>query len=79
MEWECVEEEGWTAVARQELEAQVALEVSVAAGEATVVDSEDVAVWIGEASVGPDVEGHPWTEWVAEAEEGWAHQVERWI
>lgn len=79
--WECVEAEVWTAVGRRELEAQVApggLEVSVEAGEVTVVDSEDAVEWIGEVSVGPDVEDHPWTEWVAEVEEEWARQVEKW-
>lgn len=79
VEWECVEAEAWTVAGRQELEAQVALEVSVEAGEATAVDSEDVVEWIGEVSVGPGVEDHPWTEWVAEVEEEWVHQVARWI
>lgn len=79
VEWECVEAEVWTVVGRRELEAQVAPGVSVEAGEATVVDSEDVVEWIGEVSVGPVVEDHPWTEWVAEVEEEWAHQVARWI
>lgn len=79
VEWECVEAEVWTAVAQRGLEAQVAPEVSVEAGEATVVDSEDVVEWIGEVSVGLGVEDHRWTEWVAEVEEEWAHQVARWI
>lgn len=79
VEWECVEAEVWTVVGRQELEAQVALEVSVEAGEATVVDSGGVVEWIGEVSVGPGVADHPWTGWVAEVEEEWAHQVARWI
>lgn len=78
VEWECVEAEVWTVVGQREQEAQVALEVSVEAGEVTEVASEDVG-WIGEVSVGPGVEDHPWTEWVAEVEEEWAHQVERWI
>lgn len=78
VEWECVEVEVWTVVGRRELEAQVALEVSVEAGEATAVDSEGVVEWIGEVSGGLDVEDHPWTEWVAEVEEEWAHQVARW-
>lgn len=78
VEWECVEAEVWTAVGQQEPEVQAAQEVSVEAGEATEVASEDVE-WIGEVSVGLGVEDHPWTEWVAEAEEEWAHQVERWI
>lgn len=79
--WECVEAEVWTAVGRQELEAQEAPggpEVSVEAGEVTEVDSEDAVEWIGEVSVGPDVEDHPWTEWVAEVEEEWVRQVEKW-
>lgn len=79
VEWGCVEAEGWTVVGRQEPEAQVVLEVSVEVGEATAVDSEDGGEWIGEVSVEPGVEDHPWTEWVAEGEEEWAHQVERWI
>lgn len=79
VEWECVEAEVWTGVDLQELEALVALEVSVEAGEATVVDSGDVVEWTGEVSEELGVEDHPWTEWVAEAEEEWAHQVARWI
>lgn len=80
VEWECVEAEVWTAVGRREPEAQVAPEVSVVeVGEATVEDSEDEVEWIGEVSVGPGVEDHPWTEWVAEVDEGWAHQVAKWI
>lgn len=79
VEWECVEAEVWTVVGQRELEAQVALEVSVEAGEVTEVDSEDVVEWIEVVSVGPGVEDHPWTEWVAEVEEEWAHQVARWI
>lgn len=78
VEWECVEAEVWTVVAQQELGVQVAPEVSVEVGEATVADSEDAVEWIGEVSVGPGVEDHPWTEWVAEVEEEWAHQVARW-
>lgn len=77
--WECVEAEAWTAGGQLELEAQVAPEVSVEAGEATAVDSEDVVEWIGEVSVGPGVEDHPWTVWVAEVEEEWAHLEARWI
>jgi len=79
VEWECVEAEAWTVVGQQGQVAQVAPEVSVEAGEATVVDSEDAVEWIGEAFVGLGVEDHPWTEWVAEVEEEWAHQVARWI
>jgi len=79
VEWECVEAEVWTAVGQQELEAQVAPEVSVEAGEVTVVDSEGAGEWTGVASVGPGVEDHLWTEWVAEVEEEWGHQVARWI
>lgn len=78
VEWECVEAEVWTAEGQQELEAQAALEVSVEVGEAIAEDSEDVVEWIEEASAGPDVVDHQWTEWVAE-EGGWAHQVARWI
>lgn len=78
VEWECVVAEVWTVVGQQELEAQAALEVSVEAGEETVVDSEDVEEWIGEVSAGRGVEVHPWTEWAAEVEEEWAHQVARW-
>lgn len=77
--WECVEVEAWTAAGQLVLEAQVAREVSVEAGEATAVDSEDVVEWIGEVSVGPGVEDHPWTEWVAEVEEEWARLEARWI
>lgn len=79
VEWECVEAEEWTVVGQRELEAQVDLEVSVEAGEVTVVDSEDAVEWIGEVSVGPGEADHLWTEWVAEVEEEWAHQGERWI
>lgn len=78
-EWECVGEEVWIVVGRRELEAQVALEGSVEAGAAIAVDSEGAVEWIGVVSVGPGVEGHLWTEWVAEEEEEWAHQVARWI
>lgn len=80
--WECVGAEAWTVVGQPEPEAQealVVLEDSVEAGEATEEDSEAVAGWTEEVSVGPAVEDHPWTEWVAEVEEEWAHQVERWI
>lgn len=77
-EWECVEAEVWTVVGRPELEAQVAPEGSVEAGAAIAVDSEGAEEWIGVASEGPGVEDHPWTEWVAEEEEEWAHQA-RWI
>lgn len=79
VEWECVVAEVWTVVVQQELGAQGAPEVSVAVGGATEVDSEDVVEWTGEGSAGPDVEDHQWTEWVAEVEEEWDHQVERWI
>lgn len=78
-EWECVAAEVWTAVGQRELGAQVAPEVSVEAGEVTAADSEDAEEWIGEVSVGRGVEDPPWTEWAAEVEEEWAHQVERWI
>lgn len=80
--WECAGAEAWTVAGQLEPEAQEALvgpEVSVEAGEATEEDSEDAVEWIGEVSAGPAVEDHPWTEWVAEVEEEWAHQVERWI
>lgn len=79
VEWECVEAEVWTVVGQQESVALVAQEVSVEDGEETVVDSGDVVEWTEEASVGPDVEDRLWTEWVAEVEEEWDHQVERWI
>lgn len=79
VEWECVEAEVWTAEGQQELEDPVAPEVSVEAGEVTVVDSEDAVEWIGEVSVGLDVEDHRWTAWAAEVEEEWVHQVARWI
>lgn len=77
--WECAEAEVWTAVARPELEAQVALEGSAVAGEVTAVASEDVVEWIGAGSAVQGVEDHPWTEWVAEVEEEWAHLGARWI
>lgn len=79
VEWECVEEEAWTAVGQQELVALVDQEVSVEAGEETAVVSGGVVEWTEEDSVGPGVEDHLWTEWVAEVEEEWDHQVERWI
>lgn len=79
VEWECVEAEVWTVVDPQELEVQVVPEASVVAGEATVVDSEAVVEWIGEVSVVPGVEDHPWTEWAVEGEEEWDPQVARWI
>lgn len=78
-EWECVEAEVWTVVGLQEAEVLVALEVSVDPGVATVEASEGVVGWIGEVSVEQVVGAHPWTEWVAEVEEEWAHQVARWI
>ena len=78
-EWECVEAEVWTVVGRQELVAQVALEGFVEAGVAIAVDSGAAVEWTGVASEGPVVEDHPWTEWVAEEDEEWAHQVARWI
>lgn len=68
VEWECVEAEVWTAVGRQELAVQEVLEVSVEAGEVTVVDSEDVVEWTGEVSVVLGVEDHPWTEWAVEVD-----------
>lgn len=77
--WECAEVEAWTAAGRLEPEAPVGPEDSAEAGEATEEDSEVAAGWTGEVSAGPAVEDHPWTEWVAEVEEEWAHQVERWI
>lgn len=80
--WECVEAEAWTVVGQLEPEAQealVGLEDSVEDGEVTEEDSEGAVGWTGEVFVGPAVEDHPWTEWVAEVEEEWAHQVERWI
>lgn len=82
VEWECVVAEVWTVVVQQEPEGPVdpaALEDSVEAGEVTEVDSEDVVEWTGEGSVGPAVEDHRWTEWVAEVEEEWDHQGARWI
>lgn len=78
-EWECVEAEVWTVVGRQELEAQVVLEGFVEAGVVIAVDSGAAVEWTGVDSEGPVVEDHPWTEWVAEEDEEWAHQVARWI
>lgn len=69
----------WTAVGRQESEAQVDPVVSVEVGEVTAVDSEAAVEWTGEASVEPGVEDRPWTEWVVEGEEEWDHLVARWI
>lgn len=80
--WECVVAEAWTVVGQLEAEAQGALvgpEDSVEVGAATEEDSEGVAGWTEEVSVVPAVEDRPWTEWVAEAEEEWARQAERWI
>lgn len=79
MEWECVAAEVWTAVAQQEPAAQEVLAVSEAAGAVTAVGLEVVEAWTEEASVALDGEDPLWTEWAAEAEEEWAHQVERWI
>lgn len=79
--WECAGAEAWTAAGQPELEAQeapVGPEDSEEAGEATEEDSEAAVGWSGEVSAAPAVEDHPWTGWVAEVEEGWAHQVERW-
>lgn len=72
--------EVWTAVAQQEPAAQEVLAVSEAAGAVTAVGLEEVVeAWTEEASVALDGEDPLWTEWAAEAEEEWAHQVERWI
>lgn len=74
--WGCAAAGAWTAVVRQEdLGAPV---VSGEAGEATAADSEDEVEWTGEASVERAAGDHPWTGWVAEADEGWAHLEERW-
>lgn len=78
VEWECVEAGEWIVVDQLELEGQVVLGVSVEVGEVTVVDSEDAEEWIGEDSAVLDVEGPPWTAWVAEVGEEWGHQEERW-
>lgn len=79
VEWECAEGAAWTAVGQLASGAQVVLEASVEVGEATVVDSEVGVEWIEEVSVESGVEDHQWTAWVAEVEEEWAPQVERWI
>lgn len=76
--WECVEAEAWTVVAQQAPGVQVAPEVSEVAGVATAEDSEGVE-WKEGDFVDSAVEDLPLTEWVAEVEEEWAPQVERWI
>lgn len=76
---ECVGAEVWTVVDQQASVGQVDPVDSVAVGEVTVVDSEDVEEWTGEGSVELGVEDLPWIEWVAEGEEEWDHLVVRWI
>lgn len=78
-EWECVAAEVWTAEGQQAPAVQEVLGVSEAAGAVTAVGLEVAEAWTGEASVVLDEEVPLWTEWAAEVEEEWAHQVERWI
>lgn len=79
MEWECVAAGVWTVVGQQEPAALEVPGVSGVAGAVTAVDLEVVEAWTEEASGVLDEEDPRWTEWAAEVEEEWAHQVERWI